>query len=109
MSESSDLNKVKNYFAEKLNEHGATHRGVDYNSTESQEARFFQLLKVMDTILGDLSNVQLIEPLVRAGRPLCRGWAGHHQRPDEDEQQHCRPLVQAGHTVSAVRELPAHR
>ena len=49
MSESSDLNKVKNYFTEKLNEHGATHRGVDYNSTESQEARFFQLLKVMDT------------------------------------------------------------
>jgi len=49
MSESSDLNKVKTYFTEKLNEHGATHRGVDYNSTESQEARFFQLLKVMDT------------------------------------------------------------
>jgi SAM-dependent methyltransferase len=49
MSESSDLNKIKNYFTEKLNEHGATHRGVDYNSTESQEARFFQLLKVMDT------------------------------------------------------------
>jgi SAM-dependent methyltransferase len=49
MSESSDLNKVKNYFTEKLNEHGATHRGVDYNSTESQETRFFQLLKVMDT------------------------------------------------------------
>jgi len=49
MPESSDLNKIKNYFAEKLNEHGATHSGVDYNSTESQEARFFQLLKVMDT------------------------------------------------------------
>jgi SAM-dependent methyltransferase len=49
MDESSNLKKVKSYFTEKLNEHGATHRGVDYNSTESQEARFFQLLKVMDT------------------------------------------------------------
>jgi SAM-dependent methyltransferase len=48
MPESSDLDKVKSYFADKLNEHGATHRGVDYNSTESQEARFFQLLKVID-------------------------------------------------------------
>jgi len=48
MSESSNLDKVKTYFTDKLNEHGATHKGVDYNSTESQEARFFQLLKVMD-------------------------------------------------------------
>jgi hypothetical protein len=48
MPEAFDLNKVKNYFTEKLNEHGATHLGVDYNSTESQEARFYQLLKVVD-------------------------------------------------------------
>jgi SAM-dependent methyltransferase len=46
--ESFDLNKVKSYFTNKLNEHGATHRGVDYNSTESQEMRFFQLLKVIN-------------------------------------------------------------
>lgn len=48
MSESNELNKVKSYFTEKLEMHGATHRGVDYNSTESQEARFFQLIKVID-------------------------------------------------------------
>lgn len=48
MSESSELNRVKNYFADKLEVHGATHRGVDYNSTEAQEARFFQLIKVID-------------------------------------------------------------
>jgi SAM-dependent methyltransferase len=48
MPESFDLDKVKRYFADKLNEHGATHRGVDYNSTEAQELRFFQLLKVID-------------------------------------------------------------
>lgn len=48
MTNPVDLEKVKNYFTDKLNEHGATHKGVDYNSTESQEARFFQLLKVID-------------------------------------------------------------
>src|SRR5436190_20750121 len=48
MSESFDLNKIKNYFIEKLDEHGAVHQGVDWNSTESQETRFFQLLKVFD-------------------------------------------------------------
>jgi SAM-dependent methyltransferase len=43
-----ELNKVKNYFAEKLEQHGATHRGVDYNSSEAQELRFRQLTKVID-------------------------------------------------------------
>ena len=47
MSESSELNKVKGYFAEKLEQHGANHRGVDYNSVEAQELRFAQLLGVM--------------------------------------------------------------
>ena len=49
MSDSSNLDKVKAYFTDKLTEHGATHKGVDYNSPESQEARFFQLIKVIDT------------------------------------------------------------
>lgn len=48
MPESSSLDDVKKYFSEKLTEHGPTHKGVDYNSTESQEARFFQLTKVID-------------------------------------------------------------
>ena len=48
MSNSFDLNKIKNYFTEKLNEHGATHRGVDYNSSEAQEVRFSQLLRLID-------------------------------------------------------------
>jgi len=49
MTSSFDFDPIKHYFTDKLNEHGATHRGVDYNSTESQEARFWQLLKVIDT------------------------------------------------------------
>ena len=48
MPESSELDNVKKYFTEKLVAHGATHRGVDYNSVESQEARFFQLTRVID-------------------------------------------------------------
>ena len=49
MFESFDLDKVKNYFIGKLNEHNATHRGVDWPSVESQEIRFSQLLYVIDT------------------------------------------------------------
>jgi SAM-dependent methyltransferase len=48
MSESFELENVIKYFADKLETHGPTHLGVDYNSTESQEARFFQLIKVID-------------------------------------------------------------
>ncbi len=43
-----ELNKVKNYFAKKLEQHGATYRGVDYNSSEAQEIRFRQLTKVIE-------------------------------------------------------------
>lgn len=42
------LDKVRNYFTEKLEQHGATHRGVDYNSTQAQHIRFQQLIKVID-------------------------------------------------------------
>jgi SAM-dependent methyltransferase len=48
MSESPELKNVTDYFSKKLEAYGATHLGVDYNSVESQEKRFFQLLKVMD-------------------------------------------------------------
>ncbi len=44
----NELDKVKAYFSEKLQQHGATHRGVDYNSVEAQEARFAQLIKAFD-------------------------------------------------------------
>jgi SAM-dependent methyltransferase len=49
MQKRHELGKIKDYFREKLEAHGATPRGVDYNSTESQEFRFFQLIKVIDT------------------------------------------------------------
>jgi SAM-dependent methyltransferase len=48
MQEPHELGKIKDYFKEKLETHGATSRGVDYNSTESQEIRFVQLIKIID-------------------------------------------------------------
>ncbi len=43
------LDKVESYYTGKLLDHGPTAGGVDWNSRESQELRFDQLLKVCDT------------------------------------------------------------
>lgn len=43
-----DLNKISGYFAGKLKEHGATPRGVDWNSNDAQDNRFLQLSRVID-------------------------------------------------------------
>src|SRR5215510_14579523 len=40
------LNTVNEYYSQKVNTFGAEHRGVDWNSLESQYARFEQLLKI---------------------------------------------------------------
>jgi SAM-dependent methyltransferase len=39
---------VGSYYSEKVELHGATARGVDWNSPESQRLRFVQLLKLID-------------------------------------------------------------
>ena len=44
--------RVSDYYSGKLAAHGATHCGVDWNSRESQELRFEQLLK----LVGDLAQ-----------------------------------------------------
>lgn len=48
MSFNSILDRVREYYSDKLKTYGATARGVDWNSTESQALRFEQLLKVCD-------------------------------------------------------------
>jgi SAM-dependent methyltransferase len=48
MSYARILEKVSRYYGGKLEAHGATARGVDWNSTESQRLRFVQLLKICD-------------------------------------------------------------
>jgi SAM-dependent methyltransferase len=48
MSDIPNVNQVKTYFQDRLSAHGATPRGADWNSTQAQEVRFEQLLKVVD-------------------------------------------------------------
>ncbi len=43
-----DLESVKSYFQKSIETHGASPRGVDWNSEFSQEIRFEQLLKICD-------------------------------------------------------------
>jgi SAM-dependent methyltransferase len=40
------LDKVRDFFTSTVTTHGATHRGVDWNSIESQHLRFRELLRV---------------------------------------------------------------
>jgi SAM-dependent methyltransferase len=47
MPPSASLDEVAAYYSAKVREHGATPRGVDWNSAESQRTRFDQLLNVV--------------------------------------------------------------
>ncbi len=42
------LDRVKSYFGKRIQEHGASPRGSDWNSEASQNTRFDQLLKVVE-------------------------------------------------------------
>jgi len=46
------LDDVREYYDGKLREHGATARGVDWNSVDSQRLRFSQLVKVCESDLS---------------------------------------------------------
>jgi SAM-dependent methyltransferase len=48
MSIDSILGNVENYYNDKLKTHGATPKGVDWNSTETQFMRFKQLMQICD-------------------------------------------------------------
>lgn len=68
------LESVARYYAEKLERFGATARGVDWNSSESQALRFEQLLR-LDVTLSGRSIVDygcgygaLLDYLAAAGR-----------------------------------------
>src|SRR5258708_13894992 len=49
MSYDDILHNVDVYYSNKVNTHGTSHCGVDWNSTESQMLRFDQVLKVCDS------------------------------------------------------------
>jgi SAM-dependent methyltransferase len=54
-NKTSLLEEVAMYYAEKLAEHGATPRGVDWNGEESQKVRFEQLCKIIDPKTSNFS------------------------------------------------------
>lgn len=49
MSDIHNLDHVKSYFDKRIREHGASPRGSDWNSETSQNVRFDQLLKVIES------------------------------------------------------------
>jgi SAM-dependent methyltransferase len=49
MSKIPNLEHVKSYFDKRIQEHGASPRGSDWNSETSQNIRFDQLLKVVES------------------------------------------------------------
>ncbi|HET6595544.1 MAG TPA: class I SAM-dependent methyltransferase [Anaerolineales bacterium] len=49
MSDIPSLDHVKSYFDKRIREHGASPRGSDWNSETSQNIRFDQLLKVVES------------------------------------------------------------
>jgi SAM-dependent methyltransferase len=51
----SILTAVERYYSEKFAEHGPSARGVDWNSTESQELRFAQLARLFGSDRRDFS------------------------------------------------------
>lgn len=48
MSDIPNLDSVKSYFDKRIQEHGASPRGADWNSETSQNTRFDQLLKIVE-------------------------------------------------------------
>jgi SAM-dependent methyltransferase len=57
MRDASILEDVERYYSGKFAEHGATAQGVDWNSPESQELRFRQLLRVAEPFTDGFSLV----------------------------------------------------
>lgn len=49
MKDIPNFEHVKSYFDKRIQEHGASPRGADWNGEESQNTRFDQLLKVIET------------------------------------------------------------
>jgi len=48
MSDVPGLEQVKSYFGKRIEQHGASPRGADWNGTESQNTRFDQLLRIIE-------------------------------------------------------------
>ncbi|MCC6501089.1 MAG: class I SAM-dependent methyltransferase [Anaerolineales bacterium] len=102
MSVDETQKKLSEYFSEKLEEFGATPKGVDYNGPESQALRFEQLVKVIEpsrpfSVIDygcgygamfdflnkkgwefDYYGIDLIEKMVLAGREAHKDFPNAH-------------------------------
>ncbi|MCI0555972.1 MAG: class I SAM-dependent methyltransferase [Anaerolineae bacterium] len=109
MSIDETQKKLNEYFSEKLEEFGATPKGVDYNGTESQASRFDQLVKVINpsqpfSVIDygsgygamfdflktkgwrfEYYGIDLIEKMVIAGREAHKDYSNAHFTTDERE------------------------
>jgi SAM-dependent methyltransferase len=101
--------RLSHYFTEKLEQYGATAKGVDYNGEQAQQRRFVELVKiitpdkrfsVIDYGCGygamfdflqaqgwhfDYYGVDLIEKMVMAGREMHQNDPNAHFTTDEKE------------------------
>ena len=109
MSIDETQKKLSEYFSEKLEEFGATPKGVDYNGSASQERRFEQLVKVINpsesfTVIDygsgygaifDFLNAKgwqfeyygfdLIKKMIIAGREVHKDYPNAHFTTDQSE------------------------
>ncbi len=109
MSIDETQKRLSEYFSEKLDEFGASPKGVDYNGPLSQEIRFEQLVKVIDpsfpfTIADygcgygamfdfldrkgwtfEYYGLDLIEKMVIAGRDVHKGFPNAHFTTNEKD------------------------
>lgn len=109
MSVDETQKKLGEYFVEKLEEFGATPKGVDYNGPESQALRFEQLVKIIDSsrrfsvidygsgyggmfdfLQGkgwefEYYGVDLLEKMVLAGREAHKGFPNARFTTNESE------------------------
>lgn len=112
--------KLNNYFTEKLEQHGATAKGVDYNGEQAQQIRFAELIRIINpaspfSIIDygcgfgamfdflqarewtfDYYGVDLIEKMVIAGRETHRDFPNAHFTTDEKTLPVADYLVAAG-------------
>ncbi len=77
MEGSSIREQVAGYYSEKVRRHGETAQGVDWNSTESQETRFDQLLGIVPSGASAYSLLDygcgygaLVDSLAQRGQPF---------------------------------------
>ena len=109
MSVDETQKKLSRYFSEKLDQFGATPKGVDYNGPEAQALRFEQLVKVIDpsrpfSVIDygsgyggmfdflhrkgwdfEYYGIDLIEKMVLAGREAHKDHPNAHFTTDEQE------------------------